>query len=131
MHKNAKIFENHLNPVMLVFIGKLSPSTHRWVPICRGVSEFSGFLLYFVLAKLASSSIRAKTNNMLKHVTHKIYNVFHHTLWLPVILKFTATSCSNKQYFKIQAAASQTLNIHEAAIIHAVLILVIPSPLRH
>ena len=25
--KDAKIFENHLKPVMLVFIGKLSPST--------------------------------------------------------------------------------------------------------
>ena len=25
-HKNAKIFENHSNPVMLVFIGKLSLS---------------------------------------------------------------------------------------------------------
>ena len=32
--KDAKIFENHLNPVMLVFIGKLSRSTLRWVPIC-------------------------------------------------------------------------------------------------
>ena len=28
-HKDATIFENHLNPVMLVFIGKLSWSTLR------------------------------------------------------------------------------------------------------
>ena len=28
-HQNANIFENHLNPVMLVFIGKLSLSTLR------------------------------------------------------------------------------------------------------
>ena len=30
-----------LNPVMLVFIGKLSLSTVRWVPICEGFSHFS------------------------------------------------------------------------------------------
>ena len=28
-HKDTKIFENHLNPVMLVFIGKLSLSILR------------------------------------------------------------------------------------------------------
>ena len=28
-YKDAKIFENYLNPVMLVFIGKLSLSTLR------------------------------------------------------------------------------------------------------
>ena len=28
-HKNAKLFENHLNPVMFVFIRKLLLSTHR------------------------------------------------------------------------------------------------------
>ena len=40
--QDAKIFDNYLNPVMLVFIGKLS------------------FLHYFVLAKLATSSIRVR-----------------------------------------------------------------------
>ena len=29
MHEDAKIFENHLNPVMLVFIGKVSLSILR------------------------------------------------------------------------------------------------------
>ena len=43
---------------MLVLIGKLSPSILRWVPICQGFGDFSGFLHYFVLAKLATSSIR-------------------------------------------------------------------------
>ena len=33
LHKKAKKYENLLNPVMLVFIGKLSLSTIRWVPI--------------------------------------------------------------------------------------------------
>ena len=33
-HKDAKIFVNHLKPVLLVFIRKLSLSTIRWVPIC-------------------------------------------------------------------------------------------------
>ena len=32
--KVLNISENHLNPVMLVFIGKLSLTTPRWGPIC-------------------------------------------------------------------------------------------------
>ena len=59
-HKEAAIFENYLNPVMLVFIGKLSLSTIRWVPMCQGISHFSGFLHNFVMAKLATSSLRVK-----------------------------------------------------------------------
>ena len=55
-HKNAKIFENHLNSVMLVFIGKLSLSTFRCVSICHGFIHFSGFLLHFVLVKSAVSA---------------------------------------------------------------------------
>ena len=45
---------------MLVLIGKLLLSTFRWVPICQGFSHFPVFLHYFVLAKLATSSIRVK-----------------------------------------------------------------------
>ena len=45
---------------MLVFIGKLLLSTLRWVPICQGFSYFSRSLHHFVLAKLATSSIRVK-----------------------------------------------------------------------
>ena len=37
--QGPKIFENHLNPVMLVFIGKLSLSTVRWVPMWSLHSE--------------------------------------------------------------------------------------------
>ena len=56
-YKNAKIFENHRNAVMLVFIGKLSLSVLRWVAICH----FSGFFcIILVLAKLATCSIRVK-----------------------------------------------------------------------
>ena len=58
--QSTRIFENHLNPVMLVFIGKLLLSTLRWVPICHGFGHFSGVLLHFVLAKLATSGIRVK-----------------------------------------------------------------------
>ena len=39
MHKDAKIFEKHLNPVMLVFIGKLSLSTN--VPGFQSFGEIS------------------------------------------------------------------------------------------
>ena len=57
-YKDTKVFDNHQNPVMLVFIGKLSLSTLRWVPICQGFDHFSGFLHLFVLTKLVASSIR-------------------------------------------------------------------------
>ena len=61
--KGAKIFENHIldlvNPVMLVFIGKLS-STLRRVPMCQGFSIFSAFLHYVAVVKLATSSLRDK-----------------------------------------------------------------------
>ena len=56
-HKDANIFESHLNPVMLVFIEKLSLRTLRWVPICQGFNHFTGVLHHFVLTKLATSSI--------------------------------------------------------------------------
>ena len=62
MHKDAKFFENHPNPVLLVFIEKFSLSTLRWVPMCQGFSHFSGFLHNFVLAKLATSSISVKAH---------------------------------------------------------------------
>ena len=57
-HKDAQIIENHLNPAMLVFIGKHLLSTLRWVPLCQGFNHFSGYLHHFELAKLVTSSIR-------------------------------------------------------------------------
>ena len=39
---------------MLLFIGRLSPTTLRCVPICQGFSHFSGFLHHFVSAKLGT-----------------------------------------------------------------------------
>ena len=57
-HKDTKIFENHLNPVILVFIKKLSQSTLRWVLMCQGFNQFPAFLHHFVLAKFATSSRR-------------------------------------------------------------------------
>ena len=56
-HKDANIFRNHLNHVMLVLIRKPSLSTLRWVPVCQGFSHFLVFLHHFALAKLATSSI--------------------------------------------------------------------------
>ena len=43
---------------MLVFIGKLSPSALRWVPICQGFSHFSVFFASFCIGQLATSSMR-------------------------------------------------------------------------
>ena len=42
---------------MLVFIRQLSLSTLRWVPMCQGFNNFSGFLHHFVFAKLANSRV--------------------------------------------------------------------------
>ena len=64
MHKKANNNENHQNQVMWVLIWKHSLSTLRWVPICQGFSDFSGFLHYFILTKLATSSIRVKTRHL-------------------------------------------------------------------
>ena len=61
MYKKANNNENHQNQVVWVLIWKLSLSTRRWVPICQGFSNFLGILHHFVLAKLATSSIRVKT----------------------------------------------------------------------
>ena len=60
----AKILENRLNPVMLVFMGKLLLNTVRGVPVCQSFSHFSVFFLhYFVLAKIATCSIRVNGHN--------------------------------------------------------------------
>ena len=72
---------------MLVLIWKLSLSTFIWVPICQGFSVFPWFLHYFVLANLATSSIRVK-NERVQHTTEK--NPFMPEAWWelsgPVIL---------------------------------------------
>ena len=47
-HKDANTFENHISPVMLVFIGKLLQSTLWWVPICLGFSHFQHFCIFFI-----------------------------------------------------------------------------------
>ena len=58
--KGVKMFENHLNPVMLVFIGELSLSTLWWIPIFKGFNHFQFFLHHFLLAKSTTTSIRGK-----------------------------------------------------------------------
>ena len=57
-HKDAKPFENHSNPVMLVFIGEPSLSTFKWVPMCHDFNHFSGFLHHFIIPNLPTSSRR-------------------------------------------------------------------------
>ena len=62
-HKDAKILENNLNHVMLVFIRYFSLSTLRWVPMFHVFSHFLKlFLHHFVLAKLTTSSIRVESS---------------------------------------------------------------------
>ena len=74
---NAKasfIFENHLNPVMLVLIRKFSLSTLRWVPICQGFSNFSGFLPHFLLAKLGLSTKKLKLHYISISASKHMFN---------------------------------------------------------
>ena len=47
-HKGAKIFEKHLNPVMLVFIRKLILSTAWWVPYARVSIIFQVFASFCI-----------------------------------------------------------------------------------
>ena len=55
-HKDAKIFEKHLNPVIVVFIGLLSLSIFRWVPIYQGFSHFfNRFFALFCIGQISSS----------------------------------------------------------------------------
>ena len=53
-----RFFINHRNPVMLVFTGKLSLSTLRWVPCARVsvISQVFGINLYWPNSPPASSS---------------------------------------------------------------------------
>ena len=51
MHKKAKSYENHLNPIMLIFIGKL---------FCQGINHFSDFCHHVMLTKLATSGKRVR-----------------------------------------------------------------------
>ena len=44
----------------------LLPSILRWVPKCHGFNYFSGLLPLFVLAKLATSSVRDNCSNYLR-----------------------------------------------------------------
>ena len=58
---------------MLVFIGKLSLSSLRWVPMCQGFSQFPGFLHHSVLAKLATSIIRLKIKHEFKNYLENFF----------------------------------------------------------
>ena len=56
----AKIYENHLNPVILVFIWKLLLSTIKWISMCQGFGHFSSFCQHATLTKLVIGSKRVK-----------------------------------------------------------------------
>ena len=48
MRENAKNFEKHLNPLMLVFIETLSLSTLRRVPMLQGFNHFQVFASFCI-----------------------------------------------------------------------------------
>ena len=57
--QGCKVFENHVNPVMLVLIGLFLPSTLRSLPICQGFSQILvGFFALF-------------SNGQISHHQHK------------------------------------------------------------
>ena len=79
-------FKNHSNPFILVFIRYLSLSTLRWVPICQGFSHFSSFLHHFVLATLATSSIRVKGTWLFStKFAYNIWFIFIYLFWTDLI----------------------------------------------
>ena len=61
-------------------------STLRWVPICQGFANFSGFLYHFVLAKLATSSIRVKgTTCLFCNFATKPYFTMYDVTYVPLL----------------------------------------------
>ena len=65
-HKDPKIFENHLNPVMLEFIRKVFLSTIRWVLMSNhNNARVSGFCI-ILLVKLATTSIRVYSTQIIQ-----------------------------------------------------------------
>ena len=98
----ALIFEKHLNLVMLGFIEYLSLSTLRWVPHVPGFQSFLVvFLHHFVLAKLATNSIRVTHIEVMaanlpqthSNVYWPSYSCIHVRYWL---------SCSKYKCFFLQ-----------------------------
>ena len=70
---SQKIFDNHLNPVMSVFIEKFLPSTLSNEYHVPGFQSFFSFVLYhFVTAKLATGSIRAILKYLVSSTTCRI-----------------------------------------------------------
>ena len=57
-YKNSKDFENHLNPCMLVFIGKLALASNIWVPICQGFSHFQAFFTLFCIEQISHHQLK-------------------------------------------------------------------------
>ena len=77
---------------MLVFMAKLLLSTLRWVPMCQGFSHFSGFLHRFMLAKLATSSMRVDIHDHIAiHSTISLF--FYGIYFIQHIFKWTIFSC--------------------------------------
>ena len=71
---------------MLVFIERLSLSTLRWVPMCQSFNHFLGFLHHFVLAKLATSSIRVKAAMLQEWLKEKFsFEVDAWSIWIVCI----------------------------------------------
>ena len=60
INEGGKHFWNPFKPCHVGILWILSLSSLRWVPMCQGFNHLSGFLHHFVLAKLATSCIRAK-----------------------------------------------------------------------
>ena len=56
------VFEIGFVMIFLFFKKNITKIT-RWVPFCQGFSHFSAFSYHFVLAKLATSSMRVNPSN--------------------------------------------------------------------
>ena len=84
-HKNSKEFENHLNPVMLVFIGKVSLSTDIWVPICQCFSHFSALFTLFCIDQISHQQLKVSMMPMLPLTKQVLISINLHIDSLPKI----------------------------------------------
>ena len=58
---------------MLVFIGKLLPSTVRWVPMCQGFSHFSGICASFCIGQISHQQHNGHWQSWSNINYHKCY----------------------------------------------------------
>ena len=119
--QECKNYVNCPNHVMWIFIGKLALSTIRWVPMCHILRHFSGVLHHFVLAKLATSSVRVRLKRVKCHIEAAAEEFSGPWRQLRVnhsstsrwgkererIIQFVSSPCSNQSWIRRKRKSAQ------------------------